>query len=140
MAIKYTIVKYHNPQGEKGKNYYRARVLKSGDYTTEQLAEEVNDCTGMSDTDAVAVLHIINKLMRKALLSGHTVVLDGIGRISVGMNSDSFTEEQLNREDFIPSAHVNSLHINFLAEKKLLKELRIKNTLNCVFKRKKRKK
>ena len=45
MSIKYTVVKYHNPQGEEDAVYYRPRAIKTDDYTAEQLERDINDAT-----------------------------------------------------------------------------------------------
>lgn len=132
MAIKYTVVKYHNPQGEEDAVYYRPRAIKTDDYTAEQLERDINDATSLSDVDIHSALFAINKQLRKELLAGRTIVLDGIGRISIGMDTKSITEEERNAEGFNPSRYIKSLHLNFRPCSSILKELRELKTLKYI--------
>lgn len=132
MAINYRIVRCDNPQGEKEVKYYRPRAVKIDDYSEENLIEDINDSTSVSDVDVIAVLAAISKQLRKAILSGRTVVLDGIGRISIGMDTMSITEEERNAEGFSPSKYIKSLHLNFRPCASILKELRELKTLKYI--------
>lgn len=132
MPIKYTVVKYHNPQGEEDAVYYRPRAIKTDDYTAEQLEQDINDATSLSDVDIHSALFAINKQLRKELLAGRTIVLDGIGRISIGMDTMSITEEERNAEGFNPSKYIKSLHLNFRPCASILKELRELKTLKYI--------
>lgn len=132
MSIRYTVVKYHNPQGEEGVEYYRPRVVKTDDYTADQLEQDINDATSLSDVDIHSALFAINKQLRKELLAGRTIVLDGIGRISIGMDTKSITEEERNAEGFNPSKYIKSLHLNFRPCASILKELRELKTLKYI--------
>lgn len=124
MPIKYTVVKYHNPQGEENAVYYRPRVVKTDDYTAAQLERDINDATSLSDVDVHSALFAINKQLRKELLSGRTIVLDGIGRISIGMTASSITEEERSADGFSPAKYIKSLHLNFRPCASILKELK----------------
>lgn len=136
MSIKYSVVKFHNLKGEENVNYYRPRVVKTDDYTTEALEQDINDSTGVSDVDVHSVLFALNKQLRKALLDGRTIVLDGIGRISVGMDTASFTEEEKNAVGFAPSRYVKGVHLNFLPCASIKKELNGKNSLHYISEKK----
>lgn len=129
MAVKIKVVKSPNPGGEKGRNYYRARVIKQDDYTPEQMAEDINDSTSMSQSDVGGVLSALSKQMLKALLAGRAVVLEGIGRLKVGIDSRIITEEELNTKGFNPLDHISGMHINFIPEKKVKKQLCDKRNL-----------
>ena len=129
MAVRIKVVKSPNPGGEKGRNYYRARVIKQDDYTPEQMAEDINDSTSMSQSDVKGVLSALSKQMLKALLAGRAVVLEGIGRLKVGIDSRIITEEEVNTKGFNPIDHINGLHINFIPEKKVKKQLCDKRNL-----------
>lgn len=132
MSIKYKTVRVYNPKGADGVEYYRPRVVKTDDYTTEALEKDINDSTGVSDVDVHSVLFALNKQLRKALLDGRTIVLDGIGRISVGMDTTSFTEEERNAAGFVPSRYVKGVHLNFLPCASIKKELNERNSLHYI--------
>ena len=132
MSIKYTTVKFHNPQGEEGVTYYRPRAVKTGDYSSEELERDINDATSVSDVDVHAVLFALNKQLRKSLLDGRTIVLDGIGRISVGMETESFTDKDICEDGFTPSKYVKSLHLNFLPSASIKKELKSKSAIRHI--------
>lgn len=134
MAINYRIVRCDNPQGEKGVKYYRPRAVKIDDYSEENLMEDINDSTSVSDVDVIAVLAAISKQLRKAILSGRTVVLKDIGRLSVGMSTRCFPEEVKNAEGFTPSSYIEDVHINFRPCAKIIRELRELKNLRCVSK------
>ncbi len=134
MAVRFKVIKSPNPGGEKGKTYYRARVIKQDDYTPEAMAEDINDSTSMSQSDVAGVLSALSKQMLKALLEGRAVVLEGIGRLKVGIDSRIITEEQMNAKGFNPIDHINGLHINFVPEKKVKKQLCNKRNLKRIAK------
>lgn len=135
MSVRYKVVQCDNPQGEKGKKYYRPRVVKTDDYTHKELMRDVNDATGVSDVDVNSVLFAISKQIRKALLAGRTVVLKDVGRISVGMTTRCIPEDELNDAKFRPSDYIEGVHINFRPDADIANELRELSNLRCVQKR-----
>ena len=132
MAINYAIKKCSNPKGIEGVDYFRARVVKVDDYAMNELVQDINDATGMSDIDVRAVLIALGKQIRKGLLSGRTVVLEGVGRIYVGMTSKCFSQDAMAASDFSPSNTIRGVHINFRADADITRELRMKRTLRRV--------
>ena len=132
MAINYAVTKCSNPKGIEDVNYYVNRAVKVDDYTMERLIEDINDATGMSDIDVRGVLSALNKQIRKALLDGRTVVLEGVGRLSVGIRSKCFPEETMKSDEFNPAAMIKDVHINFRPSPSIIKELRMKKSLRRV--------
>ena len=132
MAINYAIKRCPNPNGIEGVDYYAPRVIKVDDYTVEELVTDINDATGMSDIDVRAVLSALGKQIRKGLLSGRTVVLEGVGRVSVGLKTKCFTADTMNAEGFTPAAMIKEVHINFRPDAGILGELRMKKSLRRV--------
>lgn len=123
MAINYAIKRCPNPNGIEGVDYYAPRVIKVDDYTVEEL---------VTDIDVRAVLSALGKQIRKGLLSGRTVVLEGVGRVSVGLKTRCFTAETMNSEGFTPAAMIKEVHINFRPDAGILGELRMKKSLRRV--------
>ena len=132
MAINYKISKCKNPNGVEGVDYFVNRAVKVDDYTMERLIEDINDATGMSDIDVRGVLSALNKQIRKSLLDGRTVVLEGVGRLSVGIRSKCFTQEDMDADEFNPSSKIKEVHINFRPAPSIVKELRMKKSLRRV--------
>lgn len=132
MAINYAITKCSNPNGIEGVDYYVPRVVKVDDYTMERLIEDINDATGMSDIDVRGVLSALGKQIRKALLDGRVVVMEGLGRISVGIKARCFNAETMADSDFQPSMMIKDVHINFRPDVNILKDLRSKRSLRRI--------
>lgn len=132
MAINYAVKRCPNPNGIEGVDYFAPRVIKVDDYTTKELINDINDATGMSDVDVRAVLGALHKQIRKGLLNGRTIVLEDVGRISVGMKARCFTSETMAASDFSPSMMIKGVHINFRPDSHLLSELRTNKTLRRV--------
>lgn len=132
MAINYAIKRCPNPNGIEGVEYYAPRVVKVDDYTTKELVSDINDATGMSDVDVRAVLVALNKQIRKGLLNGRTVVLEEVGRISVGIKAKCFSSDAMNASDFVPSSMIKEVHINFRPDVHILNELRTNKSLRRI--------
>ena len=132
MAINYAIKRCPNPNGQEDVNYFAPRVIKVDDYTMKEIINDINDATGMSDVDVRAVLGALNKQIRKGLLNGRTIVLEDVGRLSVGLKTKCFSQDAMAASDFSPSAMIKGLHINFRPDSHILSELRTNRTLRRV--------
>lgn len=132
MAITYAMKRCPNPNGIEGVDYFAPRVIKVDDYTTKELINDINDATGMSDVDVRAVLGALNKQIRKGLLNGRTVVLEDVGRISVGMKAKCASQDAMAAEDFSPSNLIKGVHINFRPDAGILAELRTNRSLRRI--------
>lgn len=132
MAINYAIKRCPNPNGIEGTDYFAPRVIKVDDYTMKEIINDINDATGMSDVDVRAVLGALNKQIRKGLLNGRTIVLEDVGRLSVGLKTKCFSQDAMAASDFSPSAMIKGLHINFRPDSHILSELRTNRTLRRV--------
>lgn len=67
---------------------YFAKAVSQGDVTLLQLAEEASRNTTLKKSDVLAVLTELEEMMRLQLAEGKTVVLDGIGRFSLRVESE----------------------------------------------------
>ena len=132
MAINYAIKRCANPNGQEGVDYFAPRVVKVDDYTVDELATDINDATGVSEVDVKAVLGALNKQIRKGLLNGRTVVLEDVGRLSVGFKTKCFTREAMKDEEFQPSSMIKGVHINFRPDAGILSDLRTNRTLRRI--------
>ena len=121
--ITYAVKKTRNPKGDESLDYFAGRAIKSGEYTFEDLANDINNSTTVTKADAMAVLASIKPYITKALLAGQVVVLQDIGRFQVTLQGKCYTQAQMNDKDFMPSAMIKSHRILFRPEAKLKKDV-----------------
>lgn len=131
MPVIYSIQKCRNPRNPDA-DYFVPRVKKIDDYDMSELAKDINDATGMSEIDVMGVLYALNKQITKGLLSGRHIVLDGVGRLSVGIKAKCFPKEVIGHEEFSPSSMIKGVHINFRPDKEILRELRSRKTFRRI--------
>lgn len=70
MAITYKVSKCKNPNGIEGVDYYAGRAVKTGEYSFDDLARDINNSTTVTAADAMAVLKAMKSFIIKALLAG----------------------------------------------------------------------
>ena len=117
--ITYAIKKTRNPKGTEGTNYFHAKAIKTSDYTFEDLAEDINNSTTVTQADALAVLRSMKPFITRALLGGQVVVLNDLGRLQVGIQGKCYPEEALADDEFSPSSMIKGHKILFRPEVKL---------------------
>ena len=123
MAINYNVSKCKNPNGEEGVNYYSCKAKKVSDYTFKELAQDINNSTTVTKADAMAVLASVKPFILSALLAGRRVVLDDLGSFVLGIRSKCFTQEDMQKTDFVPSAKIKGYSIRFRPEVELKADL-----------------
>ena len=122
MAIIYKVCKCRNPRNPDAE-YYKGTAVKNGDYTFDNLAEDVSLATTVTKGDAMAVLASIKPFITKALLDSRRVVLNDLGAFTIGLQGKCYPKEVLSAEDFSPSKQIKSHRILFRPEVKLKKEI-----------------
>jgi predicted histone-like DNA-binding protein len=132
MAITYQVKKVKNPKGIEGANYYAARAVKTSDYTFDELAEDINNSTTVTQADAFAVLKSMKKYVKQALLAGRRVVLSDLGAFRVALTGKCYPREVMENKDFMPSAMIKGIRVGFRPEAKLLREIRAEHSLKRV--------
>ena len=120
--ITYKVSKCRNPKYPEV-NYFKGTTVKTGEYTFEDLAADINNATTVTKVDAMAVLASIKPFITKALLGGQVVVLDDLGRFQVTLQGKCYPKEVMQAEDFSPSAQIKSHRIIFRPEPKLKKDI-----------------
>ena len=127
--ITYAVKKTRNPKNPDV-DYYTGRAIKTGEYTFDDLAEDINNSTTVTKADAMAVLASVKPYITRALLNGQVVVLQDVGRFQVSLQGKCYPKEVLDAEDFSPSSMVKSHRIVFRPEVKLknaiAKDIKIK--------------
>ena len=120
--INYKVCKCRNPRNPDV-DYYKGTAVKTGEYTFDDLANDINNSTTVTKADAMAVLASIKPYITQALLGGQVVVLQDIGRFQVSLQGKCYPKEVMNAEDFSPSKQIKSHRIVFRPEVGLKKEI-----------------
>ena len=122
MPITYKVAKCRNPRNPDAE-YYKGTAVKNGDYSFEDLAEDIALATTCTKGDILAVLASIKPFITKALLNGNRVVLNDLGAFHISVQGKCYPKEILSAEDFSPSAQIKSHRIVFRPEVNLKKEV-----------------
>ena len=123
MAINYQVRKCKNPKGDDSKQYYAGKFVKTSDYTFDELAQDIDGSTTITEADAVAVLKAIKKHVKKNLLAGRRVVLTELGSFHISPQGKSYNAETMADEEFKPADYIKGHRIIFRPEVKLKKEI-----------------
>ena len=122
MPITYKVAKCRNPRNPDVE-YYKGTAVKTGDYSFDNLAEDIALATTCTKGDILAVLASIKPFITKALLNGNRVVLNDLGAFHISVQGKCYPKEILSAEDFSPSAQIKSHRIVFRPEVNLKKEV-----------------
>ena len=120
--ITYAVKKTRNPKNPDV-DYFAGRAIKTGEYTFDDLAEDINNSTTVTKADAMAVLASVKPYITRALLNGQVVVLQDIGRFQVTLQGKCYNAERMATEDFSPSSMIKSHRVVFRPEAQLQKEI-----------------
>ena len=121
--ITYKLSKCKNPNGADDTIYYSGKAVKTGEYTFDDLAADINNSTTVTKADAMAVLASVKPFITKALLGGQVVVLQDIGRFQVTLQGKCYPAAAIESDEFSPSAMIKSHKIVFRPEAKLKKDI-----------------
>ena len=120
--INYKVSKCRNPKYPEV-DYFKGTAVKTGEYTFDDLATDINNSTTVTKADAKAVLASIKPFVIKALLGGQVVVLEDLGRLQITLQGKCYTAETMADEEFSPSAMIKSHRIVFRPDKDLKKDI-----------------
>ena len=87
MAIRIKLIK-NNIKRSSAYGKYFAKTVSQGEVTFDELVMAVCERNGMSQGAAVGLLTDLRGVLKKKLGEGQTVVLDGIGRFSLRVESE----------------------------------------------------
>ena len=122
MAIIYKVCKCRNPKNPDV-DFFKGTAVKNGDYTFDDLVDDIALATTVTKGDAMAVLASIKPFITKALLAGRRVVLNDLGAFIMGVRGKCYNAERMATEDFSPSAMIKGWTLKFQPEVKLKKSL-----------------
>jgi predicted histone-like DNA-binding protein len=87
MAVKYNVIERGNPSNPKAPKKWYASAKSAGELTFKKLSKEISEgSTTVSDTDVLAVLNDLTKILRRHLENGEIVRFGDFGafQISIG--------------------------------------------------------
>ena len=121
--INYKVSKCRNPKFPDT-DYYKGTAVKTGEYTFDDLANDINNSTTVTKADAMAVLASIKPYITKALLAGQIVSLQDIGHFQVTLQGKCYPGDVLNDDEFKPSEMIRGHRIVFRPDKQLKRDLK----------------
>lgn len=89
---------------------YFAKTVSQGDVNLHDIAIEASRNCTLRESDVIAVVTELEDIMRHKLADGHTIVLNGIGRFSLRVESDGVE----NPKDFRFKKHIRRIICRFL--------------------------
>jgi predicted histone-like DNA-binding protein len=100
MAVKYIIVPHGNPGNPEAPKKFYAQAKGDGELTLRKLSKEIAEgSTTVSDTDVLAVLNDLTKILKRHLDNGEIVRFGDFGTFQISLTSDGAETE----EKFHPS-------------------------------------
>lgn len=108
MSVRYKLVQ-NNREGSKTRGKWYARAVPTGIVHSEQIAGDIEEKCSLTKSDVLGVITELVTQMRRHLLAGERVVLDGFGGFKCGI----CTSPADSAKDFTASKNVKSVHIIF---------------------------
>jgi len=94
MAVKYVLSEKGNPQTPEVAKKWYATAKSSGELTFRNLSKEIAEgSTTVSDTDALAVLNELVKILSRHLENGEIVRFGDFGSFQIGIKSNGSETE-----------------------------------------------
>lgn len=119
MPVKYTVVQRGNPGKPSEPKKYYASPKADGEVSFEDLSAEIAEqSTTVSDTDVLAVLHSLNKMLSRHLENGKIVRFGDLGSFQV-----SFSSSGVSQEEEVNASQIRGSKITFRPGAKLKKML-----------------
>lgn len=113
MAITYEIIGCSNPRGAEGVDYACNSRTKTGDYTTEQLIEDLNEATSVTKGDVLGILKAYLTEISRMVRNGNTVEMEGLGTFRAALRSKCFAQSVIPAESFDPASYIKGAAVRF---------------------------
>ncbi|MDR1983956.1 MAG: HU family DNA-binding protein [Prevotellaceae bacterium] len=95
MAVTYVLTQKGNPGNPEAPKKFYAQAKSSGEFTLRKLSKEIAEgSTTVSDTDVLAVLNDLTKVLRRHLSNGEIVRFGDFGSFQVALTSEGAETEQ----------------------------------------------
>ena len=107
MSTKYVLVQRGNPlKPDEAKKWY-ATAKSSGELTFRKLSKEISEgSTTVSDTDVLAVLNDLTKVLKRHLENGEIVRFGDFGSFQISISSEGAEKEEKFHHAMIKSSKV----------------------------------
>lgn len=109
MAVHIKLIK-NNIKRSSSYGKYFAKAVSQGEVTLSEIAEEACRNSGFSEGSVVGVVTELQDILKEKLREGQTVVLPGIGRFSLRVESIGVD----NPKDFNIRKHITRIICGFL--------------------------
>ena len=107
MAVKYNLVEKGNLLDPKAAKKWYAMAKSSGELTFRKLGKEIAEgSTTVSDTDVLAVLNDLTKILRRHLENGEIVRFGDFGSFQISIKSEGAETAEKFHASMIKSAKV----------------------------------
>ncbi|MDR2126771.1 MAG: HU family DNA-binding protein [Prevotellaceae bacterium] len=107
MAVKYVIVERGNPGNPAAPKKFYAQAKSNGELTLKKLSREISEgSTTVSDTDVLAVLNDLTKILKRHLDNGEIVRLGDFGTFQITVSSDGAETKEKFHSSLIKSPKV----------------------------------
>ena len=109
MAIHIKLIK-NNIKSSSSYGKYFAKAVSQGEVTLKEIAEQACRNSGFSEGSVVGVVTELQDILKEKLRDGQTVVLPGIGRFSIRVESIGVDDPK----DFNIRRHITRFVCGFL--------------------------
>ena len=109
MAVHIKLIK-NNIKSSRSYGKYFAKAVSQGEVTLKEIAEEACRNSGFSEGSVVGVVTELQDILKEKLRDGQTVVLPGIGRFSIRVESIGVDDPK----DFNIRRHITRFVCGFL--------------------------
>jgi predicted histone-like DNA-binding protein len=107
MAVKFVTVEKGNPANPAAPKRWYASAKASGELTFRKLSKEIAEgSTTVSDTDTLAVLNDLTKVLRRHLENGEIVRFGDFGSFQISLSSDGAETAEKFHSSMIKSSKV----------------------------------
>ena len=95
MAVTYVLAQKSNPRDLEAPKKFYAQAKASGELTLKKLSREIAEgSTTVSDTDVLAVLNDLTKVLKRHLDDGKVVRFGDFGSFQIGISSEGAETEE----------------------------------------------
>jgi predicted histone-like DNA-binding protein len=107
MAVKYILIERPNPSNRTAPKKWYAVAKSSGELTFRDLSKQIaQGSTTVSDTDVMAVLNDLIKILGRNLADGKIVRFGDFGSFQITLSSDGAEAEQSFNAKLIKAAKI----------------------------------
>ncbi len=107
MPVTYVLVERANPQDREAPKKFYAASKSSGELTFKKLSKEIAESsTTVSDTDVLAVLNDLIKILNRHLAEGRIVRLGDFGNFQLSLSSEGAESAEKFNSSLIKKAKV----------------------------------